>query len=114
MQSQVPVDGVDQDRDAGDDARRHEEGRSKSTLAPFGFDGCDHDPCFSPVSWKKTSSSDLSNGRSSLTPTPAFMSWRLISALFAGFVLRRMAPSWRLIAAAPNMRVSTSCASSIG
>src|SRR5437899_1499915 len=80
-------------RDAGDESGPDQESRPKAILAPLGFDGRDHDPCFSPVSWKKTSSSDLSKGRSSLTSTPAAMSMRLTWTLFSGFVLRWMAPS---------------------
>src|SRR5439155_44511 len=111
---EVPVGGVDQNCDSGYDAGPDEETRSHSTFTPFRFDGCDHDPCFSPVSWKKTSSSDLSNGRSSLTPMPAVVRLRLISTLFSALVLRRIAPSWRLIASAPYIRVKMSCACSIG
>src|SRR5713101_3419715 len=112
VQGLVPVEAVHQHRDARDETRGHEERRSESELSPLRFDGCDHDPCFSPVSWKKTSSSDLSNGRSSLTPTPAPTSSRLMSMLCAGSVARWMKPSWRLTAAAPNIRRRISAARS--
>src|SRR5713101_3350072 len=114
IQGLVPVAPVEQHGDARDESRAHQECRAKTVLAPLGLDGCDHDPCFSPVSWKKTSSSDLSNGRSSLTPMPTAVSLRFISRLFCGLVLRRIAPSWRLIAAGPNIFVSSSWAWSIG
>src|SRR5207245_8927801 len=100
VKREVPIGGVDEDGDSGDDAGPDEEPRSQSTLTPFRSDGCDHDPCFSPVSWKKTSSSDLSNGRSSLTPMPALVRLRLISPLFFGLVLRLMTPSTRMMASA--------------
>src|SRR6266478_10222338 len=112
MQRQVPIGGVDQDCHSGDDAGRDEECRPQAVLTPFGFDGCDHDPCFSPVSWKKTSSSDLSYGRSSLTPTPAPTSSRLMSMLCVGSVARWMKPSWRLTAVAPNIWLRISAARS--
>src|SRR5207248_1085110 len=114
VQREVPAEEVDEDGDPRDDARGHEKRGPKSTLTPFRLDGCDHDPCFSPVSWKKTSSSDLSNGRSSLTPMPAATSWRLMSTLLLGLVLRWSAPSWRLITSAPNILVRTSCAAPLG
>src|SRR6266849_3074678 len=112
VQRLVPVEAVHEQRDPRDEARGHEERRPESQLAPLRFDGCDHDPCFSPVSWKKTSSSDLSYGRSSLTPTPAPTSSRLMSMLWVGSVARWMKPSWRLTAAAPNIRLRISAARS--
>src|SRR5713226_9541388 len=114
MKREVPIGGVDQDCHSGYDAGRDEESRPQAVLTPFSFDGCDHDPCFSPVSWKKTSSSDLSNGRSSLTPIPAAVSCLLISRLFPGSVFRWMAPFCLLTASGPNIRVSISWAASAG
>src|SRR5207245_7851984 len=108
----VPVGGVDEGHQGRHAARGHEEGRPEAVLPPLRFDGFDHDPCFSPVSWKKTSSSDLSYGRSSLTPTPAPTSSRLMSMLCVGSVARWMKPSWRLTAAAPNIRLRISAARS--
>src|SRR6202521_2059362 len=110
----VPADSVEEHSDPRDDAGRDEKCRPITILTPFSFDGCDHDPCFSPVSWKKTSSSDLSYGRSSLTPTPDAMSWRLISMLCPGSVLRWKNPSSRTTASGPNIRVRTSPALSEG
>src|SRR5260370_28617229 len=98
----VPLGRVEEHHDARDESGRHEEGRAKSILAPLSFDACDHDPCFSPVSWKKASSSDLSIGLNSLTPMPAAMSRPLISRLPAGSVLSLIEPFCRLTAAAPN------------
>src|SRR5207245_3984880 len=92
VKRQVPVEAVDERRDARHHSAGDDERRPKSTLTRFRPDGCDHDPCFSPVSWKKTSSSDLSNGRSSLTPIPASVSLRLISMLFSGLTFRWIAP----------------------
>src|SRR5260370_17036987 len=105
VQRLVPVEAVHEHRDPRDETRGHEERRPESELAPLRFDGCDHDPCFSPVSWKKTSSSDFSYGRSSLTPTPAPTSSRLMSMLCMGSVARWMKPSSRLTAPAPNIRL---------
>src|SRR6266849_8715642 len=104
----VPLGRVKEHHDACDEAGGDQEGRPKTVLAPFRFDAGDHDPCFSPVSWKKASSSDLSNGLNSLTPMPAAMSRLLISRLPAGSVCKRMKPSFRLTAATPNMLVSRS------
>src|SRR6266567_8565828 len=114
MGGQVPVSAVDENCDAGDESGPDQESRPKAILAPLGFDGCDHDPCFSPVSWKKASSSDLSNGLSSLTPMPAATSRLLISTLPAGSVCSLMAPSCRLTTALPNMLASSSYARSTG
>src|SRR5712692_4569984 len=110
----VPLGRVEKHVDARDESCRHEEGRAKSILAPLSFDACDHDPCFSPVSWKKASSSDLSIGLNSLTPMPAAMSRLLISSVPEGSVLSLIEPFCRLTAAAPNIPVRSSKARSIG
>src|SRR5262249_16376394 len=67
-------------------ADRDQVSGAPSQLAPLCFDDSDHDPCSSPVSWKKTSSSDFWIGRSSLTTTPAAANLVLRSALRSGSV----------------------------
>src|SRR5712691_10931791 len=114
MRRLIPLGRVKEHHDARDEAGRNQEGRAKSVLTPFRFDACDHDPCFSPVSWKKASSSDLSIGLNSLTPIPAAMSRLLISRLPAGLALSRIEPFCRLTAATPNMLVRSSNARSTG
>src|ERR1700730_6875255 len=96
MKGLVPLDRVDERDDSGDEACGDQERRPHSVLAPFSFDACDHDPCFSPVSWKKASSSDLSIGLNSLTPMPAAISRLLISRLPAGSVCNLNEPFCRL------------------
>src|SRR5260370_39034164 len=98
----VPLGRVEEHHDARDEAVRNQERRAKSVLTPFSLDACDHDPCFSPVSWKKASSSDLSIGLNSLTPMPAAMSRVLISRVPAGSVFRLVAPFCVFPPAGPN------------
>src|SRR5260370_37750973 len=110
----VPLGRVEAHHDARDEAARNQERRAKSVLTPFSLDACDHDPCFSPVSWKKASSSDLSIGLNSLTPMPAAMSRVLISRVPAGSVLSLIEPFCMLTAAAPNNPVKNPNARAMG
>src|SRR6266851_4509008 len=114
MSRLVPLGRVEEHHDARDETGRNQERRAKSVLTPFSFDACDHDPCFSPVSWKKASSSDLSIGLNSLTPMPAAVSRLLISSVLEGSVLSLIEPFCMLTAAAPNIPVKSSNARSMG